>query len=68
MVTDSSDIVDYLKAKHGDRLDAGLTPQQRAIGVTNPCLGRNRMSSSRYRRIVCFISHLPCFYRASIFI
>lgn len=34
MVTDSSDIVDYLKAKHGDRLDAGLTPQQRAIGVT----------------------------------
>ena len=29
-VTDSSDIVDYLKATHGDPLDRDLTPQQRA--------------------------------------
>jgi glutathione S-transferase len=29
-VTDSSDIIDYLKATHGDPLDRDLTPQQRA--------------------------------------
>jgi len=31
MVTDSSDIIDHLKARHGDPLDAGLSPEQRAL-------------------------------------
>lgn len=34
MISDSSDIVDHLKAKYGDPLDAALTPAQRALAVT----------------------------------
>jgi glutathione S-transferase len=33
VVSDSSDILDDLKARHGDPLDAGLSAQQRAIGL-----------------------------------
>ena len=31
MIADSSDILDYLKARHGDPLDAGLGAEQRAL-------------------------------------
>lgn len=33
LVSDSSDIVDHLKAKYGDPLDAALTPEQRALAL-----------------------------------
>ena len=33
MVSDSSDIIDHLKARHGDPLDAELTAEQRALAL-----------------------------------
>ncbi len=33
IIADSTFIIDYLKATYGDKLDANLTPRQRALGV-----------------------------------